>query len=206
MGRKPAKSSRYHHGDLRAAILEAAIEVLAERGFAGLSLRECARRAGVSHAAPYRHFEDKDALLLAIAEEGFDALYAAATEAMEGLDDPRARLDAYGVAYVRHAIEHPEHHRVMFTAEKKGPEDVKSSTGQRAFELLVEAASAMAGPDEDPHEAAVAAWSLPHGLSMLILDGRIPAEHVDTVERVESLARTCYRLWRGPLGAGGDSA
>ena len=86
-----AKSTRkkaYHHGDLRTTILEAAVSLIAERGLHGLSLRECARRAGVSHAAPYRHFQDKNALLLAIAREGFDGLAEAGEQAMLGITDP----------------------------------------------------------------------------------------------------------------------
>ncbi|MCA9649634.1 MAG: TetR/AcrR family transcriptional regulator [Myxococcales bacterium] len=200
MGRSKKASDGYHHGDLRAAVIRAAVELIAERGHAKLSLRECARRAGVSHAAPYRHFPTKDALLVAIAAEGFDELYRAGLAAMEGLDDPRDRLDAYGVAYVRFAVQHPVHLRVMFTAELEGcPEDL----GREAFELLEHTAVAVVGPGVDPRAAAAAAWSLPHGLSMLILDGRIPAEVVADEAAVEALARSVYALWRGPLGGAG---
>ncbi len=188
----------YHHGDLRATLLVAAVELIAERGAGKLSLRECARRAGVSHAAPYRHFANKDALLQAIAEEGFGWLYAAGVEAMEGIEDARDRLDAYGLAYVRFAIEHPVHVRVMFTLQfdVKGGED----KGAPAFELLEKTAAEAAGEDADPQVAAVAAWALPHGLSMLILDGRIPPEHVGDAEAVEVLAKAVYGMWRGALG------
>ena len=188
----------YHHGDLREALLRAAVDLIADNGLAKLSLRECARRAGVSHAAPYRHFEDKDALLLAIAEEGFGRLHAAGVAAMEGLHDPRERLDAYAVAYVRFALRHPVHLRVMFTAhfDDKGQKD----GGGPAFDLLRDTAAAVVGDEVDPRLAAVAAWSLPHGLSMLILDQRMPPEEVDTEEKVEALARQVFALWRGALG------
>lgn len=188
----------YHHGDLRAALLVAAVELIAERGVGKLSLRECARRAGVSHAAPYRHFANKDAVLNAIAQEGFEWLYDAGLRAMEGIEDARDRLDAYGVAYVRFAIEHPVHVRAMFTLqfEHPGGED----KGGPAFELLQKTAAEAAGSDADPQHAAVAAWALPHGLSMLILDGRIPQEHVADAEAVDALARAVYAMWRGPLG------
>lgn len=191
--------SGYHHGDLRTAILDAAVELISERGAAKLSLRECARRAGVSHAAPYRHFPSKDHLLLAIAEDGFAKLYAAGRAAMADLTDPRDRLDAYGIAYVRFALEHPVHLRVMFTAELD-PTLADSDDPQLAFELIRDTAAAVAGPDVDPDAAALAAWSLSHGLSMLILDGRVPEEHVGTPEAVDQLARSIYALWRGPLG------
>jgi AcrR family transcriptional regulator len=198
VARSDKPKDRYHHGDLRAALLEAAVEVLRERGLHGLSLRECARRVGVSHAAPYRHFADKEALLVAIAGQGFVWLIEAARAAMEGLDDPRARLDAYGIAYVRFAIEHPEHHRVMFAAEldleKASPEDQAAS--QEAFELLRATAAELVEPGEDEMMAAVAFWSLVHGLSMLILDGRIPEEHVASAAQVEALTRAAFAHWR----------
>ena len=189
----------YHHGDLRAELLDAAIELIAERGLAGLSLRECARRAGVSHAAPYRHFADKNALLFAIAEQGFIRLAERGQAAMAGDAPLREKLDAYGIAYVRFAFENPVHHRVMFTAEF--PIDAGlADPGARAFELLVEAASGVAGTDVEPEVAALAAWSLSHGLSMLILDARVPAEHIQSPDQVEALARTIFSLWRNELG------
>ena len=196
MGRKKSKDS-YHHGDLETALVDAAVEVLAERGLSGLSLRECARRVGVSHAAPYRHFADKDALIRAVAEQGFARLEAAGREAMEGIDDPRDRIDAYGVAYVQFAIDHSEHHRVMFAGEgidEEHRDEMVHGTG--AFGLLVECAAELVDDDTEPELAAVAFWSLVHGLSMLILDGRIPAELLETAEQVEFLTRNCYATWR----------
>lgn len=196
---KARAESTYHHGDLRSTLLRAAVELIAERGAAGLSLRECARRAGVSHAAPYRHFADKDALLLAIAREGFAWLAEAGVAAMKAVKTPRERLDEYGVAYVRFALEHPVHVRIMFTMQYDQTPEAEG-VGRVAFQLLEEAAVAVAGPDVDPREVAVAAWTLPHGLSMLILDKRIPVEFVETTDDAERLARQVYALWRGPLG------
>lgn len=199
MGRMTLKREpRYHHGDLRAALLDAAVAVIAERGAHGLSLRECARRAGVSHAAPYRHFADKDALLLAIARQGYQWLHEAGVASMEGLDDPRERFDAYGVAYVRFALQHPVHVRVMFTLQFEIPEHERNG-GTDAFDLLQETAAAVVGPDHDSLVAAVAGWALPHGLSMLILDGRIAPERIADEAAVEKLARDIYEMWRGPL-------
>lgn len=179
--------------------MRAAVEVIAERGLQGLSLRECARRAGVSHAAPYRHFADKEALLRAISLQGFEWLTGAGRAALEGIEDPKARLDAYGGAYVRFAVEHPVHHRVMFSADL-GP-DPKQDIGHEsdAFGLLLECAEAVVGPEGDATIAALAAWSLTHGLSMLILDGRIPKEHIQSPEDVAKLARSVLEQWRGPL-------
>ncbi|MEZ4380057.1 MAG: TetR/AcrR family transcriptional regulator [Nannocystaceae bacterium] len=189
----------YHHGDLRAALIDAAIELIAERGLHGLSLRECARRADVSHAAPYRHFADKNALLFALARRGFERLAAAGVAAMAGVDDPRDRLDAYGVAYVRFAVDNPVLFRVMFTAEIAAPEGEVAGDEAGAFDLLVDSAAALLDPGADPRDAAVAAWSLPHGLAMLVLDGRIPAAEASTPAQVERLMRTIFAAWRGPL-------
>jgi AcrR family transcriptional regulator len=187
----------YHHGDLRASLIAAATELIAEHGVAGLSLRECARRAGVSHAAPYRHFADKNALLLAIARDGFMALEAVGKQAMVGIDDPRARLDAYAVAYVRFAIEHPVVFRLMFTSELEhdGAEPVDGG----AFDLLVATAATVVGPAVDARLAAAASWALPHGLAMLILDRRIPADQVTGPDEAAALAATIVQLWHGPL-------
>lgn len=192
----------YHHGDLRSQLLSAAVDVARERGMEGLSLRECARRAGVSHAAPYRHFEDKNALLFALADQGFTWLTAAGQRAMAGLDDPRERLDAYGIAYVRFAVEHPIHFRLMFTRDldnlpPKPALDGALDATKDAFGLLVGAAgAAWQRQGDDAVLAGVAAWTIPHGLAMLILDGRIPQEHVATPEAIEALARDVIQLWR----------
>ncbi len=189
----------YHHGDLRAALLDAAVALIAEGGLPALSLRECARRAGVSHAAPYRHFVDKDALLLAIARQGFEWLADAAEAAMARHKDPVERLDAYGVAYVRFAADHPVHHRVMFSASL-GTAAHEHEGEDRAFDLLLAAARDVVGASgADPLEAALAAWSLTHGLTMLILDGRVPARLAGTPAQAEALARRVIAQWRGPL-------
>lgn len=191
---------RYHHGNLRDALLRAAVDLIAERGDTKVSLRECARRAGVSHAAPYRHFLNKDALLLAIAEEGFARLHQAGLDAMQGLDDPRDRLEAYGVAYVRFAIQHPVHSRMMFTQQFDSTSDNDDVIGKLALDLLLDTASAVAGPNVDPLHVAIAAWSLSHGLSMLILHGRIPPEYIPDEQAGYALARSICAMWRGSLG------
>ena len=195
---RKAKRKAYRLGDLRAALLQAAVAEIADKGLHGLSLRECARRAGVSHAAPYRHFADKDALLLAIAREGFSMLTAAGKAAMEGLDDPPARLDAYGIAYVRFAVEHPSHFRVMFTSELDEPDPETRAAGDGAFLLLVDSAAAVVGR-QTAELAGVAYWTVPHGLAMLMLDGRMPPEHTATPDAAAALAEQVFAVWRGPL-------
>lgn len=150
----------YHHGDLRAAILRAGGQLIEEQGIAALSVREAARRAGVSHNAPYRHFPDRDALLAALAAEGF-------LELSEALANRAGR--ELGEAYVRFALAHPERFRLMFggrLALEKFPE--LRAQAQRAYEHL---ANAFAGLGDDAQYAAAAAWSLVHGLAHLTLDG-----------------------------------
>lgn len=188
----------YHHGDLRQALLDAAVALIAEHGLHGLSLREAARIVGVSHAAPYRHFADKNAMLIAIAQQGFAWLAEAGEAAMRGIDDPRQRLNAYGVAYVGFAVAHPVHFTVMFTEELSGDE-AAARAGSRSFQLLVDASSRVVGPGHDPELSAIAAWSWPHGLANLILTRRIPPAAVDTPEKVEALARRVIAQLDGKL-------
>jgi AcrR family transcriptional regulator len=146
--------STYHHGDLRQAVLQTAGEILEKEGVGVLSLRELARRAGVSHSAPYRHFPDRDSLLTALAAEGFEML----GDALES----RARREM-GEAYVEFALAHPERFRLMFGGlVKLGQRD------RRAYEGLLKS---FADLGEDAQFAAAAAWGLVHGLSHLLLDG-----------------------------------
>jgi AcrR family transcriptional regulator len=145
-------SSSYHHGDLRAALLAAAGEMLEKQGLASLSLREVARRAGVSHNAPYRHFPDRESLLAALAAQGFEQF----GEALE--KRPRREM---GEAYVDFALEHPQRFRLMFSG-------VRGTSDRRAYEALKTSFADLGG---DAEYAAAAAWGLVHGLAHLLLDG-----------------------------------
>jgi AcrR family transcriptional regulator len=188
----------YHHGDLRQALINAALELVTEQDARSLSLREVARRVGVSHTAPYRHFADKDALLATVAEEGFEMLSHSLQAAMESLTaDPLQQLEAVGVAYVRYAIEHPSHYRVMFGAygadEETHPSLAKAS--RQAFMVLmnviVMGQSAGVMRTGEPQQLAQAAWSLVHGLAMLLLDGQLP---VTESRAFESLSGFIVRI------------
>jgi AcrR family transcriptional regulator len=158
---------RYHHGDLRAAILRAAGELLEKQGLEALSLRAAARRARVSHAAPYRHFASRDALLVALAADGFRRFGEALAEA-----ERTGGLRARGEAYVRFALAHPQHFRLMFSSGLSiaGDADLREQAS-RAFGGLQQAIASQAGR-EAPH-AAIAAWALVHGLSHLLLDRKL---------------------------------
>src|SRR4051794_24052197 len=113
---RTAKKSTYHHGDLRSALLQTATDMVAKEGTGAVSLRDLAQRVGVTHAAPYRHFKDKDALFATLAEEGFRLLREAMIlERDRAGYDALPRLIATGVGYVRFATSHPGHFKVMFS-------------------------------------------------------------------------------------------
>ncbi|MFI5740289.1 TetR/AcrR family transcriptional regulator [Streptomyces anulatus] len=158
----------YHHGDLRRVILDAALDVIATNGPGALSLRDLARRADVSHAAPAHHFKDRTGLLTAVAAEGY-ALFA---DALAGAPDLRER----GVAYVRFAATHPAHFRVMFQPDLHRTDDPDLLAARtRATEALRAGVADLppSGRGEDDRLAGVAAWSLAHGFATLLLSGNL---------------------------------
>lgn len=165
----------YHHGALRAALLEAAEAVIAERGVDGFSLRETARRAGVSPAAPGHHFKDARGLLTALAAEAFRA-FGDALEAADGEGDRQARIRGQGVAYVRFALANQAKFELMWRRALLNLEDpAYVAAGERAFALLDAAVRGDAPPAScaaDPVLApSIAAWSLVHGFAKLAIDG-----------------------------------
>jgi AcrR family transcriptional regulator len=157
----------YHHGDLKTALLAAAAQLLAEGGLAAISLREVARRAGVSHNAPYRHFPDRDSLLAALAAQAFHEL--ADWTRKSGSQG----LAALGQRYVEFALAQPGRFALMFSAgldKARYPELQQAAT--ELYELLGQAVGA-AAPTRDPLVATLAAWSLVHGLAQLLLDRQL---------------------------------
>lgn len=172
----------YHHGDLRRAILSAAVEAITAVGSANLSLRDVARRAGVSHAAPVHHFGDKAGVLTALAEEGFDLL----AEALTAAGDDFAEV---GVAYVRFAVTHPAHFEVMFRPDTHHRDDpALASARKRAGAVLARGAGHRPG---DYNE--VAAWSLMHGFATLWQTGALPASLGDDLTAAaRGVARTLF--------------
>lgn len=164
----PGRAS-YHHGDLRAAVLAAAAEILEKEGLAELSLREAARRAGVSHNAPYRHFPDRESLLAALAAEGFAMLGQAQREAA-ATAGPRGM----GEAYVRFALAHPQRFQLMFGgAVRIERHPVLREVATRTFDALAGALAKQAGAGAS--DASIAAWALVHGLAHLLKEDCIAA-------------------------------
>ncbi|MEU6246144.1 TetR/AcrR family transcriptional regulator [Glycomyces sp. NPDC047010] len=162
-------TDRYHHGDLRRALIDAAVEAVAEAGPSALSLRAVAKRAGVSHAAPAHHFGDKAGLLTAVAAEGFDRFADALERAWESTGD----FHAVGAAYVRFAIDHKAHFEVMFRPEllhADDPDLLRAET--RSREALHRGTGAVPGAVFNVR--ALAAWSLAHGFAELLIAGNFP--------------------------------
>lgn len=163
--------SRYHHGDLRRALIDAALALLADKGAAGLGLRELARAVGVSPAAPYRHFADRKALLEAVAAEGFARFVATMEQAREGVPEAR-QLAAQAFAYVRFALDQPPLFRLMFSSELHPYRDPELR--RQADAAYASIAVAAAREDKSaPAEVAVTCWSFVHGLAMLLLEEQI---------------------------------
>ena len=191
----------YHHGNLRAALVEAALGLVTREGLEALTLRAAARRAGVSPAAPYRHFADKRALLAAVAEEGFRLLAAALREAGGPGAGPLERFRGRGRAYVGFATRHPSHFRVMFgreLADREAFPELREAAAD-AFAALVdgmaEAQRAGVVREGDPRALGLTAWSTMHGLSTLLLDGRLQALYGESVEELAAMVGTT--LYRG---------
>jgi AcrR family transcriptional regulator len=181
-------SDRYHHGDLRRALVEAALELLLEGGTEALGMRELARRVGVSAAAPYRHFRDKQALIQAVAATGF-ALFLEAIEAAKAGVPADEQLGAMAEAYVHFALRYPRLYKLMFSSElgKFQDKDLRRAADAAYESLAVTAAKE--DPDA-PGEAAISAWAFVHGLSMLLLDEQLLGVSAATAEPlVKALTR-----------------
>ncbi|MFC1431558.1 TetR/AcrR family transcriptional regulator [Streptacidiphilus sp. N1-3] len=192
----------YHHGDLRAACLRAARELLEEDG-AELSLRAVARRAGVSANAPYRHFPDRDALVSAVAAQGYRELAAHLTAAHARPSAPEDGAEI-AVAYVRFALDHPALFRVMFAepCDPGSPERVAAVSDITGF---VETAVGEAFPGADPGPLATAIWALVHGLAFLHLDGKLDAATPEQMAQQVRAAFNALFTAAASTGAGADA-
>jgi AcrR family transcriptional regulator len=185
-----ATARPYHHGDLRRAILDAALEVITDAGPAAISLRDLARRAGVSHAAPAHHFGDKAGLFTVIAAEGHAQLAGALHEAHRRSGGDFLEV---GVAYVRFAVEHRAHFEIMYRPELHRPDDPAVRAGrERAGEALYGGvAEHRTGSNAaEVRSAGLAAWSLVHGFATLWIHGALPD---DLGDDPEAAARTVAR-------------
>lgn len=201
LARKPR--DQYHHGDLRRALLQAAVRTLQKQGLDALTLRAVGEELGVSRSALYRHFADKSALLTAVASEGFRMLRAELVGVWESQGKGRAGFEAMGEAYVRFALESSWHYRVMFGGgcelETRDPE--LTAAGAAAFGALVDAlveqqAQGLVEKD-DPVTQATFVWAVVHGIAMLAIDGNLKDRGTD----IGALARYSIGRLRTGIGA-----
>lgn len=171
----------YHHGNLRQALIESGLELIAEQGARSLTLRELGKRAGVSRMAAYRHFRDRAALLAAIRDAGFE-LFADALERarLAAGEDFTPRMQALSVAYIRFARENPAYFEVMFGPAALADASYRSEAGERAFEVLHQTIrdGQQTGDVRAGNSAllASAAWAIVHGISTLELERQFTAE------------------------------
>lgn len=206
------KKGPYHHGDLKNALIKAGVDVLSKEGVGALSLRRVAQKAGVSHAAPYAHFADKQALIAAISTAGYERLFEAAQGTIERYaDDPKAMLVEGAWAYVKFAIDDPDHFKVTMSGvverEKDYPAYVEMS--HKAFALVlhvVESCQAAGILRQGPPDlVAVSVWSLMHGLVSLLIENQIPHSvrgHLSTRQLLVATLNqiTCVELSVPPEG------
>lgn len=181
------KEKSYHHGDLRAAVIAAGMDYLAQGDDQQLGLRALARGVGVSATALYRHFPDKESLLDALAEEGIRRLGAVQAQAWLKAGGGKEGFRAIGIAYVRFAYEHPAVFRLSFTRQMpQRQKDGESDGSEVAYNLLRAGVNDALPWAENPDRAALHAWAVVHGLAMLVLDQRVPWKE-EMVEDVVAL-------------------
>jgi AcrR family transcriptional regulator len=204
-GEAPIRAS-YHHGDLRHALVEAALRLVSEKGVQGFSLRETAREVGVSPAAAYRHFQDKAALLTALGVDGMARLAAAMEEAIArapGAPGSPARavaeMAAIGAAYVEFAVAWPAHFRVMFGPWCEHPElgalpPATFPRGRDPYQIMVASLDQLVGTGAIPADvrrgAEVAAWASVHGLASLLVEESLPLGPAERAQALGVIVRT----------------
>jgi AcrR family transcriptional regulator len=197
-------SQSYHHGNLKQELLNASLDLIREGGSEAFTLREVARRAGVSHNAPYRHFRDKEALLAALAAEGFERLTAAMDKSSQSATNSLQRFMMGGRGYVEFALNYSQHFAVMFEVSmmaERYPET--QAAGERAFGTLLHYVEACQAegllPPGEAKPYALLAWSMVHGVAKLAITGRLDLAGADEVLRFTDAATAA--LWRGLAAA-----
>jgi AcrR family transcriptional regulator len=189
----------YHHANLRTTLLDAAVALIGEVGPRAFTLREVARRAGVSHNAPYRHFASKDELLAAVASDGFDRLRTVMVKTMAAGKSPLKRIELCGCGYVEFALRWPNHLLAMFDLPLSMRESCETdeTPGRRAFSVLLDcitdAQQAGKLSTGDPLPLAWTAWSLVHGIAKLAISGNLPLDDRATIKFTRRAAKTMIR-------------
>jgi AcrR family transcriptional regulator len=186
------KQAPYHHGELREALVASGRKLLEEKGLRGFTLRECARRAEVSHAAPAHHFSSINDLLAEIATRGFAELAAAmSAEARRAGSDPASRLVGQGVGYMAFAAAHPMLFRLMFNRETDAfetPELVAAAKATRELHFAAIEAALPGATTEVKVRMSDFAWATVHGFITLVLEGQIGEQESSRALKARSLA------------------
>jgi AcrR family transcriptional regulator len=165
------------NADLRRTVLDASLELIEAEGLGALSMREVARRAGVSHQAPYHHFGDREGILAALAADGFAQLHNDMQKAIASTRSAARRLEAVGNAYIEFALKRPGYFKIMFRSElvEMDRYDALRDRADEAFALLTSVIEPVARSRgaKDPMVLSVAAWAIAHGLATLVLEGKL---------------------------------
>jgi AcrR family transcriptional regulator len=206
------RSGPYHHANLRKTLLDAAVGLIGEVGPRAFTLREVARRAGVSHNAPYRHFAGKHELLAAVAAEGFDRLTVSMRRTMAPGKSPLERSQLCGCGYVEFALHWPQHFLVMFDLPRTSRQRATgTAVGDNAFQVLLDCISAAQQSGDLPHgdllPLAWTAWSLVHGIAKLSIGGNLPLNARSTIAFTRGASRAMIRgMTSQPAGDGDENA
>jgi AcrR family transcriptional regulator len=186
----------YHHGNLKEALIAAARKLIAEHGPQGFTLNEASRTAGVSPSAPYRHFRDRNALIEATAEEGFNLFRERLLASAEGAANPYEALHKMGAAYYAFALDEPGFYQAMFSSGLPAVGAPVTEAGDRAFAVLEHAVRALGAQEHQVRSLAIKIWAFTHGMTGLIASGsvstleagRLAADAVDAMLRDSGIA------------------
>jgi AcrR family transcriptional regulator len=193
-----ATKAGYHHGDLRRALIDAALSLIADGSVATLSLREVARRAGVTYGAPYHHFTDKTALLAAVACQGFEQLIAELERAASRRTTLESELLAMAEAYAAFAVTHPAHYHVMFLPDVKqspGAQELHAVADRSFGMLLQRVARARTGESERAQQVlATTVWAALHGLCLLAIDGTLRNKFPEPEKMIRGACQSIVRM------------
>jgi len=198
----------YHHGDLKNTLIKAGIEILSKEGVSGLSLRKAARKAGVSHAAPYAHFTDKQALIAAIALDGYGKIYTRIEEVVNQYpDEPLKQLLQSAWAYMQFGLESPAHYKITFSGlienEKNYPELVEVTRRSLAViqKIIADCQSAkiLSASEYTAEVDAISLWGLIHGLVSLVIEGQISNNLMKRTPPKEMIIAAFQQVVRVPI-------
>ena len=196
MSKKSTAKANYHHGNLKEALVEVAVEIVRADGVAGLSLRKVAKKLGVTQTAPYSHFKDKTSLLAAVATVGFRLFTERMSQEMDKAETLENKINGLGMGYVLFALEEPQLFRLMFGTELSGYLESQEfvQTAAKSYELISDSVAELIDRDKsgrDKSLATITAWSLVHGLATLLVDNKlaVPKGDIELREFIQGVLK-----------------